>query len=52
MFKIIISSGWITHDWLSGLTESEAIEICQDNNWEWYDENQFCWSMDYVEDIQ
>ena len=33
MFKIIISSGWITHDWLSGLMESEAIEICQDNNW-------------------
>ena len=48
MFKIILSTGWITKDYISGLTEAECIEICESNNWEWYDENEFCWSMDYV----
>lgn len=50
MFKIQISCGWIRHDWLSGLTEGEAIEICEENNWQWIDENNFCWDMDYVDE--
>ena len=50
MFKIQISTGWISRDWCAGLTESEAIEICEIYNWEWYDEHEFRWDMDYVEE--
>ena len=49
-FKVQISSGWVRHDYICGLTEQEAIEICQENNWEYMDENEFVWNMDYVED--
>lgn len=50
MYKIQLSSGWSTRDYVTGLTEAEAIEICEDNGWRFLDENCFEWSMSYVED--
>lgn len=49
-YKVQISTGWIRKDYVTGLTEEEAIEICQNNGWSYLDENEFEWSMDYVED--
>lgn len=50
-FKVcIVSVGGVRHDLYCDLTEVEAIEICEENNWEWCDENCFVWSMDYMED--
>lgn len=50
MFKVQISTGWIRRDYVTGLTESEAIEICEDHGWRYLDENCFEWDMDYVEE--
>lgn len=50
-FKIQLCSGAVRHDFIGGLTETEAIELCQHYGWEWQDENEFVWDMDYVEDL-
>ena len=52
MVKIQLSTGWTTQDYITGLTEQEAIEICEDHNWEYYDENEFCWGMNIVDDYE
>lgn len=49
-FKIRLSTGWSDRDMYRGLTENEAIEICESYNWQYMDENCFVWSMDYVEE--
>ena len=50
-FKIqMISAGGVRHDLYCGLTEEEAIEICQEYGWEFCDENRFVWDLDYVEE--
>ena len=33
MFKVIMSTGWTTKDMYTGLTEQEAIEICESYGW-------------------
>ena len=27
--------------------EKQALEFCEDNNWEWMDENGFVWDLEY-----
>lgn len=51
MFKVqIVSAGGVRYDLICGLTEQEAIDFCEENNWEYMDENCFVWDLDYVED--
>lgn len=49
-YKIQMSSCSVRKDYVGGLTEREAIDICEEYNWEYMDENGFVWSLDYVED--
>ena len=30
-------------------SEEQAKQFCEDNNWEWRDENEFVWDLDYRE---
>ena len=50
MFKVQMVAGCVRHDYCGGLTEQEAIDFCEENNWEHMDENCFVWDLDYVED--
>lgn len=51
MFKVqIVSAGGVRHDLYGELTEREAIDFCEENNWYYLDENRFEWALDYVED--
>ena len=29
--------------------KEQARQFCEDNNWEWRDENDFVWELDYTE---
>ena len=49
-YKVIMSSGIVTHDYVRGLTMEEAADFCEENDWHYLDENRFEWSLDYVED--
>ena len=46
----IVSAGGVRHDLYGDLTEREAIDFCEENNWHYLDENCFEWDLDYVED--
>ena len=53
MFKVqIVSAGGVRHDLYGELTEREAIDFCEENNWHYLDENRFEWALDYVEDYE
>lgn len=46
MYRIIAASGHGTENvFMSGLSESEAREICDSYNYEFMDENGFVWDM-------
>ena len=49
-FKIILSAGWYTKDYCTGLTEQEAIDICESSGWERREDDDFIWCMNYVEE--
>lgn len=50
-YKIVIASdGGTERDYLSGLSEAEAIYVCEANGWSFYDENDFAWQMRIEED--
>lgn len=50
MYTIQLSTGWIRKDYVTGLTEQEAIDFCDENGWKFRDENGFVWDMDYIEE--
>ena len=51
MFKVqLVSAFGIRHDLCGDLTEREAIDFCEVNDWHYVDENGFDWDLDYVED--
>lgn len=53
MFTVqIVSAGGVRHDLFGDLTEREAIDFCEENNWYYLDENCFEWALDYVEDYE
>ena len=53
MFKVqIVSASGVRHDLYGELTEREAIDFCEENNWHYLDENRFEWALDYVEDYE
>jgi len=49
-YKVIMTARTVSHDYVCGLTEREAIDFCEENNWVYLDENCFEWSLDYVQD--
>lgn len=51
LFKVVICAGCVRHDLYCGLTEQEAIDYCEENDWCYIDENEFEWSLDYINDI-
>lgn len=36
----------VKHILKSFFTREEAVNFCEENNWEHIDENGFCWSLD------
>ena len=52
MFTVFIKSAGGTKRYLAGFyTELEAELFCNDHNWEYKDENEFVWDMDYEENF-
>lgn len=49
-YKVQISNGWERLDYCRGLTEQEAIHICESHGRTLIDEDDNIWIMDYVED--
>lgn len=50
MFRVYIKSGGGTKRYFTEFkTEKEAENFCREYGWEWIDENEFVWGMDYEE---
>lgn len=49
-YHVYIESGGGTKRHLGTFqTEQEAFDFCENNNWQWMDENAFVWNMGYEE---
>ena len=52
MFTVFIESAGGTKRYLASFdTELEAESFCNDYNWEYKDENEFVWDMDYEKNL-
>lgn len=50
MFEVYLeSAGGIKRYFTEFESEGEAQRFCEENNWEWLDENAFMWHMNYRE---
>lgn len=50
MFTVYLkSAGGIKKYFTEFETEAEAESFCREYGWEWVDENEFVWDMDYEE---
>ena len=50
MFTVYIkSAGNVKRYFTEFKTEAEAKDFCIENNWEYKDENDFVWGLDYEE---
>ena len=49
-YKVELIAHGVKRDYLRGLTEQEAVFICQKHDWYFLDENGFEWDMDYTEE--
>lgn len=51
MYTIIMCAGKIVKYFMSGIdTFEEAEEICDNYKWVYYDENEFEWALDIIEE--
>ena len=48
-YQTIIRSRSVKYDLFAFETEEDAISFAEENDWEWYDENEFCWSVEIEE---
>ena len=49
-YAVIMTSGWSDRTYCDDLTWDEALEICEENNYEWCDpELRFVWSLSIVD---
>lgn len=46
-FMVVMRAGRIADVFAYVETEEEARELCESYNWEYYDENDFRWSLYY-----
>lgn len=52
MFTVYLKSAGGTKKYFTEFeTEAEAESFCREYGWEWVDENEFVWDMDYEEGI-
>ncbi len=49
MFTVYIKSAGTKKYFTEFETEAEAESFCREYGWEWVDENEFVWDMDYEE---
>lgn len=51
MFEVFIKSAGVKRHFTEFETEAEAEaeSFCREYGWEWVDENEFVWDMDYEE---
>lgn len=50
MFTVYLKSAGCTKKYFTEFeTEAEAESFCREYGWEWVDENEFVWDMDYEE---
>ena len=50
-FKVVMCSmGGTRQDMYTGLTEQEAIDICEEYGWEVSPDGGYVWDLDYIED--
>ena len=47
MFTVYIKSAGTKKYFTEFETEAEAESFCREYGWEWVDENEFVWDMDY-----
>lgn len=50
MFTVYIKSAGLKRYFTQFETEAEAEDFCRFYGWEWTDENEFIWDMDYEEE--
>ena len=50
IYKVICSCGWVTHDVYHGLSYDEALDFCNEHNWEYDWNGGLVWDLDIVED--
>ena len=50
MYKVVMSTGWTTRDMYTGLTEEEAIELCESYGWEVAPDGGLVWDLSIVEE--
>lgn len=49
MFTVYLKSAGTKKYFTEFETEAEAESFCREYGWEWVDENEFVWEMDYEE---
>lgn len=49
MFTVYLKSAGTKKYFTEFETEAEAESFCREYGWEWVDENEFVWDMDYEE---
>lgn len=49
MVEVYMVAGSVRYVFATFNSEMEAVEFCDHNDWEWYDENCFRWSLE-IED--
>lgn len=52
MFVVYLKSGRVKRYFYEVETEEEAHRLCEEEGWEWMDENGFLWDMDYEEKMR
>ena len=51
MYKIVMSSwGGTKHDFAVGLSEKEAVELCDSYGWEYSEDGGYVWDLEIEED--
>lgn len=51
MYKIVLTSmGGTRRDYMTGLTEAEAVKICEDSGWAVAPDDGYVWDMEIEED--
>lgn len=51
VYKIVLTSmGGTRRNYMTGLTEDEAIKLCEDNGWEIDPDGGYVWDMEIEED--
>lgn len=46
MVEVFKVAGSCSYLFMTFNSKSEAVKFCEENGWEWFDENEFSWSLE------